>query len=144
MTTIENLLEAKGGRVYQIGPSASIAAAAREFIAHGVSSLVVAQQGRIVGLFTKNDLTRCCAERAGSLEETKVSEYMKEDVFTTTPAADLDEVVRTMIREGFHHVPVSEGGKPMGMITYGDILASERRRLQDEEQDLIEYIQGSH
>jgi len=142
MTTPQDLLDEKKGRVFRILPSATLAEAARELVEHGISSLVVAEDGHILGLFTKNDLTRCCAECPGSLEETRVSEYMKTNVFTTTPDADLEELIRTMVREDFHHVPVSADGKAVGMITYGDILASEHVRLLHEEEDLLNYIQG--
>ena len=142
MATARNLLEAKRGRLFRISPSASLADAAREFIEHGVSSLVVVDADRIVGLLTKNDLTRCCAERPDSLELAKVSEYMETDIFTTTSDADLDELIQIMVQKGFHHVPVSDDGKPVGMITYGDILASECSRLHGEERDFLRYIQG--
>ena len=142
MTKTLQLLEAKDPRVFQIAPTATVAEAAREFIAHDISSLVVSDDGGIAGLFTKNDLTRCCAERPGALSETRVGEYMETGVFTTTPDADLDDLIRTMILQGFHHVPVTEDRRVIGMITYADILASECSRLHGEEEDLVRYIQG--
>lgn len=142
MTRLQQLLDEKKGRVFRIAPSATVAEAAREFVEQGVSSLVVTDNDHILGLFTKNDLTRCCAQHSGSLEEVQVSAFMKTNVFTTTPAVDLDELIRTMVREGFHHVPVSEDGKAVGMVTYGDILASEHFRLHHLGEDLLHYIQG--
>jgi CBS domain-containing protein len=142
MTRTQDLLAGRRGRLFEIAPQASVADAARAFVEHGVSSLLVVEGGKLLGLITKNDLTRCCAEQPTSLQRAAVSDYMQTELYTTTPDVDLDELVRTMVQRGFHHVPVLEGETPVGMVTHGDILASECSRLHGEENELLAYIQG--
>jgi CBS domain-containing protein len=144
VTKVAYLLQSKGTDVYRIHRDAPVVEAARELLEKNVSSLVVYDDHQMVGIFTKNDLTRCCAAHPERVAEARVAEFMKSEIYTTTADADLHEVISTMIRRGFHHVPVHDGGKAIGMITSVDILTYESHRLQSEEEELLRYIRGSY
>ena len=69
---------------------------------------------------------------------------MKMNLYTTTPDADLDDVMEAMVKRGFRHVPVLDGGRAVGMVTSQDILAHQNEILQVEREELVRYIQGSY
>ena len=66
---------------------------------------------------------------------------MKRDVFTSTPDADLDEVLAAMVEREFRHVPVVENGRAIGMLSSQDILAHQYELVQVEREELVRYIQ---
>lgn len=127
-----------------IAHTASVIDAAREFVAKKISALIVYDVDKMVGIFTKNDLVRTCAEHPDGVATLKVRECMKTGVYTTTVDANLDDVAEVMIERGFRHVPVLEAGKVVGMVTHIDILLYERALLTEENIKMIRYVQGSY
>ena len=142
MKRIKNL-RTRGLGTYGIGRQASVEEAVREFLDKEVGALVVYDGEAMVGIFTKNDLVRCCSRNPAGIRDAEVGDYMKTDVFTVPVDADLDEVMKVMIDRGFRHVPVLEGSTVVGMVTAMDILLYERAHLGDQRDELLRYIHGS-
>jgi CBS domain-containing protein len=55
----------------------------------------------------------------------KVGEIVSEDVATVTPDEPVDKVVSLMREKAIRRVPVVDGGRPVGIVSLGD-LAVER------------------
>jgi CBS domain-containing protein len=130
--------------VITIGPSASIAEAARLMLDHKISGLpVVDEAGRLRGIVTEGDFLR----RAELGTETKrprwleylmstgrvaqdyvlshgreVAEVMHEDPVTCGPEDALDAVVDAMLRHQINRLPVIEGGRLVGIVARADLL----------------------
>jgi CBS domain-containing protein len=141
---VESLLRSRGVAVHGLPQAEPVAAAVASFLEHQISALAIYDGERLAGLFTKNDLVRCCAHHGERTLGLPLSEVMKADLYTTTPGADLDDVMEVMVRRGFRHVPVLEGERMVGMVTSQDILAHQNEILQIEREELRRYIQGSY
>jgi CBS domain-containing protein len=137
-------LTTRGIGTYGIAREASVRDAAREFVDKRVSALIVYDDEKMVGIFTKNDLIRCCADSVDGTGGCKVGDYMKTDLFTTTVDADLDDVMEVMLEKGFRHVPVLDGDRPVGMVTSTDILQHQTSDLGREKEHLVRYVQGCY
>ena len=55
--------------------------------------------------------------------ETTVERYMSPDPITAGAQDSVAAVAATMIEHGIHHVPVVDGGTPIGIITTSDFAA---------------------
>ena len=84
--------------------------------------------GHIVGLIVillKGMLTdRDIVVRAvayGHDPGTAVTDYATGDVFMMDAATDVDEAAREMARRQLRRLPVTEGGKVVGMVSLGDL-----------------------
>ena len=137
-------LKTRGVGTHGIQREASVADAVREFLEKDVSALVVYDGEKMVGIFTKNDLVRCCSCDPDGIRGLKVRDHMKTGVFTTTVDADLDDVMKVMTDKGFRHVPVLEGNRVVGMVTSIDILVHQRTHFGEQTDELLRYIQGSY
>ena len=144
MRRVKDLLRSREVVVQGIPQTASVREAVAEFLDKKVSALVVYDGEQIAGIFTKNDLVRCCNERPDDVGKLMVADLMKKDLFTTTPDADLDDVMAVMVEREFRHVPVVEGKRAIGMLSSLDILAHQNEILQVDHQDLLRYIRGSY
>ena len=109
-----------------------------------MSALIVYDGEALVGIFTKNDLVRCCARHPEGLAGLKVADHMKRDLYTAQIDARLEDVIDRMVRGGFRHVPVLDGGRVVGMVTPIDILVHQKGALAGEHEELVRYIQGSY
>jgi CBS domain-containing protein len=135
-------LKTRQGGVYSITHDASVEDAARKFVETDVSSFVVYDGETLVGIFTKNDLVRCCAQYPDGIRNRKVAQFMKRDPYTATIHDDLDDVITEMIAKGFRHVPILEDGRAVGIVTPIDILEHQKGLLRGEHEELIRYVRG--
>jgi acetoin utilization protein AcuB len=68
------------------------------------------------------------------ITDPKVHALMQRDVHTVSPDAPLAEVARTMAARGFHHVPVVDGTRVVGIVSAQDVAkASLERWVPDRE-----------
>jgi CBS domain-containing protein len=101
--------------------SASILEAARKMTDHRVSSLLVVDGNRLTGIVTDRDLrSRVIAQ--GLSYERPVLDAMTASPLTVSPRDYTHDALIEMARNGFHHLPVVEGERVVGMITSTDIL----------------------
>ena len=144
MRRVKDLLRSREATVHGIQQTGSVHEAVVEFLDKKISSLAVYDGERLAGIFTKNDLVRCCHRQLGDLSKLKVGEAMKRDVFTSTPDADLDEVLAVMVEGEFRHVPVVENGRAIGMLTSQDILVHQHELVQVEREEIIRYVRDGY
>jgi len=108
-----------------VGPDASIADAARQMTEQRVSSLLIAEQDKLLGIVTDRDLrSRCIA--AGVDPSQPVSTIMSRELETVSSEAQVLEALLHMTRLNVHHMPVVDYDKVHGLITHSDILQMER------------------
>ena len=98
----------------------------------GIDGLPVIDNGELVGIVTKTDITTREGER--------VKEVMTKEVITAKESASVEEIMALMIENSIDRVPiVDDDGKLVGIITIGDLLARKKHRnaVRDEEGRLI-------
>lgn len=112
----------------------SIQETARRMRDERVSSVLVMQEGRLVGIVTDKDLRRRVLAE-GRDTSLPISQVMTRDPSTLPANADLDEALLAMMRQGYHHLPILDGGRAVGLVTAGDLLRAQSehplRLLQD-------------
>jgi CBS domain-containing protein len=110
-----------------------------------VSSLVVA--GEAPGFLTDRDL-RDRVVAPGTDLDTPVAAVMTTPLITAQADSTVAEMLLTMVDRGIHHLPVTDAGQLVGMVTDTDLLRHEsrhplflRRRLERAggDQDLAAY-----
>ena len=82
---VKEILRVKGSRLVSIEPSGRAADAVSTMAKDNLGSLVVIDQGRMVGMLTFHELLQAVAKRSGSLGEVRVSDIMQKDPVTATP-----------------------------------------------------------
>ena len=107
----------------------SVADAARLMQQHRVGALVIVDRGRLTGIFTERDaLYRVIAEGRNS-RATRVVELMTPEPQTISPDRPFGHALHMMFEGGFRHVPVIDGGRPLGVVSARDALGSELREF---------------
>ncbi|MCB2110735.1 DUF294 nucleotidyltransferase-like domain-containing protein [Albidovulum sp.] len=101
--------------------TATVAEVARQIRDAHVSSVgVTAPDGALVGLVTTRDLAnKVLAE--GLPAETPVSRIMTRDLVTLAPTALGSDVLNLMLERRIGHLPITDAGRLVGMITQTDI-----------------------
>jgi CBS domain-containing protein len=104
-----------------VGVGATILEAAQIMSAERISSVLVTDDERLVGILTDRDLrTRVLA--AGVDPGEPVSTVMTPDPVTSRPDASVLEALLELAARNIHHLPVVADGRPSGMVTATDAL----------------------
>jgi CBS domain-containing protein len=108
--------------VFSISPTESVAETARRMRTNDVSSLMVLEDEKFIGIITERDLTRAIA--AGDPPEaTIVSDYMTDHPITVGPETGIREAAAEMLDLEVRHLPVGLAGEVVGMISLRDLLS---------------------
>lgn len=104
----------------------SIQAAARLMSQHGISSVLVVDDGKLVGIFTDRDLrNRVVAE--GMSFEVRVAAVMTPLPESVYQHRSLLDALTAMTANNVHHLPVvNDQHQPVGMVTATDLIRQQR------------------
>ena len=109
--------------VVSVTPDTPVQEAATQLLDNDISSLVVTDEANeIVGILTSTDFVRMIADETVAAETT-VADYMTASVVTVTANDSVDAVAKTMVQRGFHHLPVVDESRVIGMVTTTDVTA---------------------
>jgi CBS domain-containing protein len=117
---VTKLAEIMTSDVLKVDPSDTIGETAQRMVELGVSSAVVSDYGRLIGIVTERDLTRAVAGRVHS-SEARVREWMTSEPVTLTPDASPEEAARVMLENGFRHIPILQGEEIVGIVSIRDV-----------------------
>jgi CBS domain-containing protein len=139
---VKEILRVKGNRLLSIEPFGQACDAVRTMAKENLGSLVVLEQGRMVGMLTFHELLRALAARGGTLGELQVSEIMVEDPVTATPDMEVNDLRRTMLESGARYLPVMQEGKLLGVISFRDVAKAVLEEQDFENKMLKGYIKN--
>ena len=139
---VKEILRVKGNRLLSIEPAGRVVDAVATMAKENLGSLVVLDQGRMVGMLTFHELLRAIAARNGSLGDVKVSEIMVRNPVTASPEMAVNDLRRTMIDSGARYLPVMHEGKLIGVISFRDVAKAVLEEQDFENKMLKGYIQN--
>lgn len=122
MKPVGQLLKNRPNSLRMVGPADSVYHALQLLAQHEVGALVVLDGERMVGIVSERDYTRKVALQGRSSKETQVQEIMTPNVFCVSPSTGTRECMALMREKRFRHLPVTEGGKVLGMISIRDLM----------------------
>jgi CBS domain-containing protein len=107
-------------------PSITLMEAARVMSAGHAGSVLVLQDGSLVGIFTERDMLRAMAEssKADAARVSSVSRWMTRDPLTVAPDTRVGEALDQMLSGGFRHLPVVEDDALVGVVSMRDLAKS--------------------
>ena len=71
-----------------------------------------------------------------------VDQIMTRDVVHCAPGDAVPEVAALMTERRIRHLPVLDGGRLVGVVSIGDVVSSRIRELQQDRDQLEQYITG--
>ncbi|ASJ15765.1 inosine-5-monophosphate dehydrogenase [Thermococcus chitonophagus] len=113
-----------------VKPDTTVQEASKMMMEFEVGSLVVIDdEGKVVGFFTKSDILRRVIV-PGLPYTTPVKEIMTKNLITVDANTPLGEVLKKMAEHRIKHILIEEEGKIVGIFTLSDLLEASRRRLE--------------
>ena len=89
------------------------------------------ENNRLVGMFGERDIVRAFANRMPKIDTMLVSDLMAKNVITCKPDNTVLEAMALMKRHKIRHLPVSEDGKVVGIVSIRDTLDVLRQNAEE-------------
>jgi len=139
---VKEILRVKGNRLVSAEPAGRAVDAVATMAKENLGSLVVLEQGRMVGMLTFHELLRALAKRGGSLGDVKVGDIMLRDPVTAEPEMEVNDLRRTMLESSARYLPVLSEGKLLGVISFRDVAKAVLEEQDFENKMLKGYIKN--
>jgi CBS domain-containing protein len=120
LARVASIAELMTTDVVTVAPEDTLGEAAAKMTEKGIGAVVVSDFGRMIGILSERDIMRAVADRIHS-SEARVREWMTADPITATTETSVEEAGRTMLENGFRHLPVVDGERAIGMISIRDV-----------------------
>lgn len=141
MVTVKEVLARKGAGVLVANPETTVLDASELMNERGTGSVLIMQDGALVGIFTERDLMRRVVAVRRDPGTTTLRDVMTTALVTCTPDASLADCGALMSERRIRHLPVLDaGGTVTGVITTGDLLAQELREKDATIQHLESFV----
>jgi CBS domain-containing protein len=139
---VKEILRVKGNRLLSIEPSGRAADAVSTMAEQNLGSLVVLDQGRMVGVLTFHEVLQTLAKRGGALGDIQVSDIMVRNPVIATPDMEVNDLRRTMLDTGARYLPVMQDAKLIGVISFRDVAKAVLEEQDFENKMLKGYIKN--
>ena len=139
---VKEILRVKGNRLISAEPSGRAVDAVKTMAEQNLGSLVVLDQGRMVGMLTFHELFAALAKLSGALGDVKVGDIMVKDPVTATPDMEVNDLRRTMLDTSARYLPVMQEGKLLGVISFRDVAKAVLEEQDFENKMLKGYIKN--
>ena len=138
MHSIRDILRDKGTTVRSIDPDETVYEAIRQMAEHGIGALLVAENGKPIGLLSERDYSRKVILHGLRSRETTVRTIMSTPLLTISPDASVQQGLSMMTEKYIRHLPVVDGSGVIGLVSIGDLV----KAVIDDQQSLIEQLEN--
>ncbi|MCB2427396.1 CBS domain-containing protein [Methylophaga pinxianii] len=132
----------KGKPVIGLTPTDSLDKAVQLMMEHRIGSLVVTDNGALVGILSERDLLNVLHQKHAMWEPKTAADAMTPNPYTCDPDNTLEEVMNIMVEHNIRHLPVVYKGHLEGMLSITDIVEELLKKAKFENKLLKNYIQN--
>jgi CBS domain-containing protein len=138
---VERILATKGSSVITASATDEVIGIARKLAEHRIGAVVVCDAlGAIQGIISERDIVRAVAAEGDAALHRPASAIMTKNVKTCRPGDSEAELMALMTEHRIRHLPVSEKGRLVGMISIGDVVKNRIEAIEQEAEQMKAYI----
>ena len=107
--------------VLDVEPATTLQEAAQAMKERKASSVLVTEDGYLIGIVTERDIVKAVAEGIDTAVS-HVRDYMTAAPVAVNPDTSVEEAVQTMPEHGFRHLPIVDGERELkGVVSIRDL-----------------------
>lgn len=108
-----------------VSPETNLKKCAEIMAKNKVNSLLVKQDGTLLGIVTDEDFVRKAVINNLNMDQTKASDIMINEVVTIEPDKDIRDAIKLMSDHNIRQLPVVNNNELVGLLTWKDIMRVE-------------------
>ncbi len=141
---VRELLVTKGKDVVSMDGENTVEDAIRSMHSRKISAILITENGRPIGIFTERDVVRCYISSEGKpFKDALLRDFMTTNLIVAEPDDEIGSVMSVMVQKNIRHLPVSDKGKVIGILSIRDVIQSQVSKLTSEIHYLKDYITGA-
>ena len=142
MKSVKHILQDKGHNIWHTTPDTLVFDALKLMAEKGVGSLLVLDEGKLVGIISERDYARKVILQGKSSLDTPVKDIMTDKVICVSPEQTIEECMALMTDKHIRHLPVLVDEKVIGVVSIGDVVKAELAEKDFLIRQLKNYITG--
>ena len=139
--TVAAILEHKGRDVASIAADAPVRDAVALLAEKRIGAVPVLDEGEIAGVMSERDVIYCLQRDGAAVLDWPVRKVMTAPAITVEPHVGILTALSQMTQRRIRHLPVVQGGKMIGIVSIGDLVAFRMARIEQEAEEMRTYIQ---
>ena len=139
--TVAAILEHKGREVASIAADAPVRDAVALLAGKRIGAVPVLDKGEVAGVMSERDVIYCLERDGAAILDWPVRKVMTAPAITVEPHVGILTALSQMTQRRIRHLPVVEGGKMVGIVSIGDLVAYRIARIEQEAEAMRTYIQ---
>lgn len=124
MKTVRDILAVKGRNVWSVDAGSTVFEALGLMAEKEVGALVVMEGAQLAGIISERDYARKIVLLGRTSPNTLIREIMSTHVAYTHPNQPIEECMAIMTDRRIRHLPVTDEGKLVGIVSIGDLVKS--------------------
>lgn len=105
--------------VFTVGPDETVEAVHQQLRERGHTGAPVVEGEKLIGVISIRDLVKL---QRPTQRSAPIKAFMKRDVVTIDPQANVTTALRLMVKHDIGRLPVVEGGRLVGIVTRSDLM----------------------
>ena len=135
------ILKSKGRDVVTTTSEMSLLDVAKLLEQQGIGCIVIAgDDGKVAGIVSERDILQGLGRDGAEILNHPVAAIMTNDTITCTSADAAELVMSLMTRLRVRHIPVTEAGRLIGIVSIGDIVRHRLEQIERENEQIRDYI----
>lgn len=137
---LREILALKSDVIHSIAPTDSVADAVVKMVELGIGSLVVMQNGQMVGFITERDVVQGMVKYGCDLKDAQVSQIMVTEPVVASADDSVDYARDVLTKSHIGHLLVMDGNTLKGVISFHDVARACLKEVNFENNLLKRYI----
>jgi CBS domain-containing protein len=105
--------------------TSSVVDAARAMRDSDIGNVIVLENGQICGIVTDRDIAIRGVAEGRNISSLTLGDICSRQLTTLSPTDSVDDAVLLMREKALRRLPVVEGGKPVGIVSLGDLAVTQ-------------------
>lgn len=127
-----------------MAPGVTVHGAAEVMAARNIGAVIVADNGRLVGICTERDIVKKVVAAGRDAKLVTIGEVMTPGPLTVSPDETPIAALMLMRKTGILHLPVVDGERIVGIVSVRDLNIEIQHELEDDLKVRDEFIAGGY
>jgi CBS domain-containing protein len=138
--TARDILREKSGHMVTVSMEATVYQAVNIMTQNRVGSIVIVDEGRIVGIWTERDLMYRLLEEGFNPRTELVSTSMTRALISANVDEQAFQLYDKFLGRRIRHLLIEDGGEYVGILSVGDVMRANLQQRAEEYRDLNEMV----
>ena len=139
---VRDILNLKEKDIFMISLNDLLPKAVEMMVTKNIGSLLVMEKDKLVGQITFKEVLEALHFAEGNITSVLIKDVMVQNMIFGSPEDTMEKVKELMLKENIRYLPVLQGVKLIGVLSFRDIARAALKMAKHENTMLKQYIKN--